>query len=90
MHPRLWRIKGARDKGGKGRRECAGSISFSPRVLVLCCGGDVAVTREMLTGLYFGITIPGAGRQIAGDKAAPDGGTRERGIKNEPAPVLPA
>lgn len=47
------------------------------------------MTREMLTGLYFGITIPSAGRQIAGDKASPDKAHR-RGIKNEPAPVLPA
>lgn len=42
---------------------------FPPDVLR---GRDVAVTREMLTGLYFGITIPSAGRQIAGDKASPD------------------
>lgn len=35
----------------------------------------------MLTGLHFGITLPRAGRQIAGDKASPDRDARERDKK---------
>lgn len=69
-----------REKEGKGKGvKWARSIfSFFPLV---CCGRDVAVTTEMLTGLYFGITIPCAGRQIASDKASPDWGMQERDKK---------
>lgn len=37
----------------------------------------------MLTSLHFGITIAGAGRQIAGDKASPDGGKPARDLKKK-------
>lgn len=61
--------KSTRDKDA---RRISIPLFFSPLFWsVVGGGGDVATTREMLTGPHFGITIPGAGRQIAGDKASP-------------------
>jgi len=65
------------EKRRKGQRSVSSLFFF----FLVCCGGDVAVTREMLTCLYFGITMPCAGRQIAGDKASPDWGTQRRDTK---------
>ena len=63
------RRKGQRSKVSKEHLLPSLAFFFS----VVCCEeGNVVVTREMLTGLYLEITIPRAGRQIAGDKASPD------------------
>lgn len=70
-----------KDKRGKQRKSKKSKSREGACPSTLCCGRDAAVTREMLTGLYVGITIPSTGRQIAGDKASSDWSPEERDKK---------
>lgn len=57
-------------KGKNWREQGASLFPFRLYFEARC---TAVVTRDMITGLYIGITIPRADRQIAVDKAYPVG-----------------